>query len=120
MSNVLGLDIGTNSVGWAIVDTERRKIVDLGCRTFQFPIEEINVNGKILLKKSTKKREFILGHLHKGYRFINRHIIISIFFLLQIATLFLLLINLHDWRFWFGLSFSVLIALLSIFNGNRK
>ena len=38
MKNILGLDLGTNSVGWAYVkqaqnDSEKSEIVELGVRT---------------------------------------------------------------------------------------
>jgi CRISPR-associated endonuclease Csn1 len=34
MAKILGLDLGTNSIGWAVVDTSEKKIVDTGVRTF--------------------------------------------------------------------------------------
>jgi len=35
MATVLGLDIGSNSIGWALLDNEEEKIVDAGVRVFQ-------------------------------------------------------------------------------------
>ena len=35
MKYTIGLDLGTTSVGWAVVDTENNKIVDLGVRIFE-------------------------------------------------------------------------------------
>ena len=34
MSRILGLDLGTNSIGWAIVDDLNNKIIDAGVRIF--------------------------------------------------------------------------------------
>ena len=34
MAKILGLDLGTNSIGWAVVDTSEKKIVDTGIRIF--------------------------------------------------------------------------------------
>lgn len=34
MAKILGLDLGTNSIGWAIVDDEKKEIVDSGVRIF--------------------------------------------------------------------------------------
>ena len=31
---ILGLDLGTNSVGWSVIDPESEKIVDTGVRIF--------------------------------------------------------------------------------------
>jgi CRISPR-associated endonuclease Csn1 len=32
MKNILGLDLGTNSIGWALVDTDEKKILGMGSR----------------------------------------------------------------------------------------
>lgn len=34
---ILGLDIGTTSVGWSVIDTDRNRIQDLGVRIFEIP-----------------------------------------------------------------------------------
>lgn len=34
MSKILGLDLGTNSAGWAVVDTKSKNIIDAGVRIF--------------------------------------------------------------------------------------
>lgn len=46
MKYVIGLDLGTTSVGWAVVDGENKKIVDLGVRIFESA--ENPKNGKSL------------------------------------------------------------------------
>ena len=44
----LGLDIGTTSVGWAVIDLEKERIHDLGVRIFERP--EDPQNGDSLAK----------------------------------------------------------------------
>ena len=44
MSKILGLDVGIGSLGWAVIDQDQRRIVDLGVRIFESG-EEIE-NGK--------------------------------------------------------------------------
>ncbi|PLX20332.1 MAG: CRISPR-associated protein Csn1, partial [Marinilabiliales bacterium] len=34
MTKILGLDLGTNSIGWAVVDSKSQKILDTGVRIF--------------------------------------------------------------------------------------
>ena len=34
MAKILGLDLGTNSIGWAIVDDSSNEIIDAGVRIF--------------------------------------------------------------------------------------
>ncbi|PID33532.1 type II CRISPR RNA-guided endonuclease Cas9 [Candidatus Saccharibacteria bacterium] len=55
----LGLDIGTTSVGWAVIDLEKQRIHDLGVRIFERP--ENPKNGDSLAKprrdaRSTRRR----------------------------------------------------------------
>lgn len=47
MGKILGLDIGTNSIGWAIVDSDKKEIIDMGCKIFEHPIK-INKSRKVL------------------------------------------------------------------------
>jgi len=35
MTKILGLDLGTNSIGWAVLDASKKRIVDTGVRIFQ-------------------------------------------------------------------------------------
>ena len=39
MSRVLGLDLGSNSIGWALVDNDKKEIIDSGVRIFQEGID---------------------------------------------------------------------------------
>lgn len=32
MKRILGLDLGTNSIGWALVDSEEQRILGMGSR----------------------------------------------------------------------------------------
>ena len=40
MSNILGIDVGTNSLGWAILDPSQKKFTDAGVVVFQQGIPE--------------------------------------------------------------------------------
>ncbi len=42
MSTILGLDIGSNSVGWALVDTAKQTILGMGVRIFPESVNEKN------------------------------------------------------------------------------
>ena len=39
MAKILGLDLGTNSIGWAVAETSEKKIVDTGIRIFPEGVE---------------------------------------------------------------------------------
>jgi CRISPR-associated endonuclease Csn1 len=59
MSRILGLDLGTNSIGWAIVDREKNNfsLVDKGVRIFS---EGVNIEAKTNSEssKAAKRTEF--------------------------------------------------------------
>lgn len=42
MAMVLGLDMGSNSLGWALVDPDKGKIIDMGVRIFQAGVDNLN------------------------------------------------------------------------------
>lgn len=46
MANILGLDLGTNSIGWALVNEQTQKIVDTGVKIFQAGVENIGDGEK--------------------------------------------------------------------------
>ncbi|MDR0955887.1 MAG: type II CRISPR RNA-guided endonuclease Cas9 [Candidatus Nomurabacteria bacterium] len=54
MKYSLGLDIGTTSVGWAVVNLEKKRIEDLGVRIFERP--EIPKTGESLAKPRREAR----------------------------------------------------------------
>jgi CRISPR-associated endonuclease Csn1 len=58
MNTTLGLDIGSNSVGWALVDTESQQIVGAGVRIFP---EGVNRDTKMLEKPKNQERRTARG-----------------------------------------------------------
>jgi len=57
MAKILGLDLGTNSIGWAVVDTSEKKIVDTGIRIFPEGVEPktIGQGDKEQSKNATRR-----------------------------------------------------------------
>ena len=56
---ILGLDLGSNSVGWALLeqkDGKVSKIIDIGSRIFNKAVEE-----KVPTPKNQKRRDMRLG-----------------------------------------------------------
>ena len=70
---ILGLDLGTNSVGWAVVGSERKKIFDTGVRIFPEGVEPktIGMGDKEQSKNATRRdkrqmrRQFYRKRLRK-------------------------------------------------------
>lgn len=63
MSKILGLDLGTNSIGWAVVEKNDEKITDAGARIFPEGVVNLGKGGKENSKnaeksKNAERREF--------------------------------------------------------------
>jgi CRISPR-associated endonuclease Csn1 len=58
MGKVLGLDVGTNSLGWALVDTDNNEIIDMGVRVFQEGVSGLNTGKEI--SKNAERRGYRL------------------------------------------------------------
>lgn len=71
MSKTLGLDLGTNSIGWAIIDTIDQKILGMGSRIFPMGIENIGEGDNELSKNASRtgsrgtRRQFFRKRLSK-------------------------------------------------------
>ncbi len=73
MAKILGLDLGTNSVGWAVVDKESKEIIDAGVRIFPEGVvaKTIGTGEKEQSKNATRRdnrqmrRQFYRKRLRK-------------------------------------------------------
>ena len=55
MSKILGLDLGTNSIGWALVDDNQQKIIDTGVRIFPAGVNDLGESKE--QSKNSARRE---------------------------------------------------------------
>ena len=53
MSKILGLDLGTNSIGWAVIDEHENKILNTGVRIFQEGVNR-DTGGSEISKNATR------------------------------------------------------------------
>ncbi len=71
MSKILGLDLGTNSIGWAVVDSDLQKILDTGVRIFPEGVIDKGKGEKEKSKNSSRtdkrqmRRQFYRKRLRK-------------------------------------------------------
>ncbi|MEM6967027.1 MAG: type II CRISPR RNA-guided endonuclease Cas9, partial [Bacteroidota bacterium] len=54
MTKILGLDLGTNSIGWAIINKESEKIIDMGVRIFKAGVENLGQGEKEISKNASR------------------------------------------------------------------
>ncbi len=74
MAKTLGLDLGTNSIGWALVDEAKNKILGIGSRIFPEGVENLGEGeGRETSKNASRtdargtRRQFFRRRLRKRY-----------------------------------------------------
>jgi CRISPR-associated endonuclease Csn1 len=74
MSKILGLDLGTNSIGWALIDDKESKILGTGSRIFPEGVENLGEGeGRETSKNASRtdvrgtRRQFFRRRLRKRY-----------------------------------------------------
>lgn len=71
MTKILGLDLGTNSIGWAIVDEKANKIIGMGSRIFPVGVDNLGDGEGELSKNASRtgargiRRQFFRKRLRK-------------------------------------------------------
>ncbi len=73
MKKILGLDLGTNSIGWALVDTDENKILGMGSRIIPADTEMLSrFNSGLSLSKANAGQSFTPTGKRTDYRGIRR------------------------------------------------
>ena len=74
MTKVLGLDLGTNSIGWALVDDKDNEILGIGSRIFPEGVANLGEGeGREISKNASRtdargtRRQFFRRRLRKRY-----------------------------------------------------
>jgi CRISPR-associated endonuclease Csn1 len=71
MAKILGLDLGTNSMGWALIDDKQNKILGIGSRIFPMGVENLGDGDGELSKNASRtgargvRRQFFRRRLRK-------------------------------------------------------
>ncbi|WP_303316326.1 type II CRISPR RNA-guided endonuclease Cas9 [Flavivirga abyssicola] len=71
MSKILGLDLGTNSIGWALIDDVQNKILGIGSRVFPMGVDNLGDGDNEMSKNASRtgargvRRQFFRRRLRK-------------------------------------------------------
>jgi CRISPR-associated endonuclease Csn1 len=71
MAKILGLDLGTNSIGWALIDDDQNKILGIGSRIFPMGVENLGDGDNEMSKNAGRtgargvRRQFFRRRLRK-------------------------------------------------------
>jgi hypothetical protein len=119
MTKVLGLDLGTNSIGWALVDTDKNELLNAGVRIFP----NIKKPENRIILRQIRRHKFRLTKsisLSKAFSFDKKTIAFKALSVFTIATTFLAFINFSNWQFWLNISMTSCVALLTIIYQDKK
>ena len=95
----LGLDLGTNSIGWAVVDKANKKIIDSGVRIFQEGVKKdtIGTGDKEESKNADRRMHRQARRLNYRKRMRKAHLLKL---LIKFEMVPLSLEELNNWRYW--------------------
>lgn len=71
MAKILGLDLGTNSIGWSLIDDEKNQILGMGSRIFQEGVIDLGQGDREMSKNASRtgdrgiRRQFFRRRLRK-------------------------------------------------------
>lgn len=96
MGRILGLDLGTNSIGWALL--ENNKVYEYGVQIFDTKPTEF--------KKYSNKIENLKSKIRQNHQMISLSILTMFLFGMAILTP-------SFWQFWTNLGIGGIIAILT-------
>lgn len=96
---ILGLDLGTNSIGWAIIDKKNQNIIDAGVRIFQEGVKKdtIGKGDKEESKNSERRQHRQARRLNFRKRIRKAHLLKL---LIDHKMVPLSYDELNNWRYW--------------------
>lgn len=114
MAKILGLDLGTNSIGWAIVDDSSNQIFDFGAKIFPASFN----NERQIARQQRRTDNSFMRRVLTFYRESNlsrrTNPVILTLVCFSVLTALLTIINLSNWQFWLNISLTVFVATLSL------
>lgn len=130
MKKVLGLDLGSNSIGWTLVDKSSKKIISCGVRIFPEALQRRRYDRRRFLRtKGRHNQRFVdrflyllrnyFAHLFYTPALIDKikklapvliHPLLCFLFIGSMLMAFLS----KDFQFWFNLAITVLLGWIAL------
>jgi hypothetical protein len=120
MSRILGLDLGTNSIGWANIDTNSDKVIDFGVKVFPNSLNNERQISRQHRRKENRLNQRTLSSKRFDFLLTRTNPIIAILFLGSFLTAMLTIINFSNWQFWFNSFLTILLATLTLLHSDNK
>lgn len=119
MGKILGLDLGANSIGWAIINNSSNKTTDFGVNTLTISSDYERLLAKLNPKTDNRLMLKALNFYKEKLSRKANQIILILFSCLFITAL-LTFINISNWQFWLNLSLTVFVATLSLLYQDKQ
>lgn len=116
MDKILGLNLGVNSIGWAIIGNRSSKIIEHG--DIIIP-SSLNYGRYLRRKQRREENRLIQRILRLPHKSISKTRIDSSILILTFCSFlsgFLTIFNFSNWQFWFNSFWTTIIAILTITN----
>lgn len=120
MSRILGLDLGTNSIGWAIIDTNTDNFIDLGAKVLPKSLNNERQISRQERRKENRLNQRTLSSKRFDFLLTRTNPIITILCLGSFLTALLTLLNFSNWQFWFNSFLTILLATLTLLHSENK
>jgi CRISPR/Cas system Type II protein with McrA/HNH and RuvC-like nuclease domain len=117
MNKILGLDLGTNSIGWAIVDSDTTNLIGCGARVFPSTIsrQQKRIKRRVL-SRNNYRNQIIERYFHK-----NKYSpILTSLTALTTVTFILSFINNSNWQFWLNICLTALLTTLTLIHQDKE
>lgn len=119
MAKILGLDLGTNSIGWAIAEDSSNQLVDGEAKLFP---TSFNNDRQLARQQRRTEDRFIqraLTFCGEGKLSRRTNPVILTLVCFSVITALLTVIILSNWQFWLNLSLTVFVATLSLIHQRK-
>jgi CRISPR/Cas system Type II protein with McrA/HNH and RuvC-like nuclease domain len=114
MAKTLGLDIGTNSIGWALIDNNSNKIIDCGVKIFPSKTSHQTQLARQQRRTENRFMQRVLAFYNKVKLTKEINPVILTLISCSALTALLTILNFSNWQFWLNLSLTVFVATLSL------
>ena len=119
MAKHFGLDLGTNSIGWTIIDTDQNKLIECGTRIFPTSLSFERRNRR--RQRQQTQRNLVRTKLLQLTKSSSKSFsIISVLTIVSCLTFLLALLNFVNWQFWLNISLTALFTTLTLLHENNK
>jgi hypothetical protein len=117
MSKILGLDLGSNSIGWALIDPDSNGKLSNGIKICSFHSERLQRRN---LRRKRERKEYRARMAKLYLRSAKYPPIIVGLFILSGFTFLLSFLNHANWQFWLNMSLTSILTTLTLVHQDKE